>query len=703
MDQRRLEVEIYQIADDSMLKQNRTDGTGWEWGWADWQRDWMNATPNRFAYRCLPLTIINQTGWWITNPVGFTATWRGSTAPGGISFRFDASPEIWGNWINSQFGEGIITWNTPFLFRTKPEGSRLLVCGPANFFKLNAHPLTALIETDWISMSFTMNWKIMATNEPVRFDAGEPLFQAIPLVSNVCADLETADVTYQRLADNPELCHAYHEWDKGRRRFHDQKAAGEVGPTDWQKDYFQGRDAIGRDSGTYHMTKIKPPTVQFAGTETSSSMSLRAGCSSGAPGGSGTKANTETRMPKVKSAEAALTPSAPLEPLDQYLERIYREAGAAVTMIEPDDDGTVDDEFADLEPEGFADDESGAVSAPDAQSISGRRIDDDWRRWIAENLMLGLPSESLVHAMTTSGFSRAEAAREIEAALQNPFFKASELLLNRLKKRDWLLAVYRKCNRLHPQSAAIERRQKLSRDDFLAGYYSTNRPVIITGMMEDWPALTRWNLEYFSQKFGDRSVEVQMGRTAGTNYETQREKYIHRIRFGDFVEKMRTAGETNDFYLTANNNSANRSILPELWGDIVQIPEYLTSDPPGGFLWMGPAGTITPFHHDLTNNFMAQVIGRKQIKLAPSWDLPTMHNHLHCFSQVDGRIVPSSPYPRLDEAQILEFVLHPGEVLFLPIGCFHYVKAIDISVTVSFTNFVFDNDFSSFYSTYGPV
>jgi hypothetical protein len=29
MDQRRLEVQIYQIADDAVLKQNRRDGTGW--------------------------------------------------------------------------------------------------------------------------------------------------------------------------------------------------------------------------------------------------------------------------------------------------------------------------------------------------------------------------------------------------------------------------------------------------------------------------------------------------------------------------------------------------------------------------------------------------------------------------------------------------------------------------------------------------
>ncbi len=118
---------------------------------------------------------------------------------------------------------------------------------------------------------------------------------------------------------------------------------------------------------------------------------------------------------------------------------------------------------------------------------------------------------------------------------------------------------------------------------------------------------------------------------------------------------------------------------------------------------MGPRGTITPFHHDLTNNFMAQVIGRKRIKLASSWDIPLMRNYLHCFSGIDGRTTPPSPRPWLDEPQILEFMLHPGDILFLPIGCLHYVEGVDISVTVSFTNFVFDNDFSSFYTTYGPV
>ena len=129
----------------------------------------------------------------------------GNESPGSIEFQFDIAGDVWGNWIGNVFGAGIITWNTPFLFRTRPAGSRLLVCGPANAFKGNAQPLTAIIESDWISMSFTMNWKIMRPYEPVRFEAGEPLFQAIPMATNICADLEKSAVNYKRLADDPEL------------------------------------------------------------------------------------------------------------------------------------------------------------------------------------------------------------------------------------------------------------------------------------------------------------------------------------------------------------------------------------------------------------------------------------------------------------------------------------------------------------------
>ena len=344
-------------------------------------------------------------------------------------------------------------------------------------------------------------------------------------------------------------------------------------------------------------------------------------------------------------------------------------------------------------------------AAPAQQAAPAMRVDDEWRRWIAQNLMFESSPEDVYDAMIQAGLDPQEAEKEIRLALESPYFRGADHLRNRLKKRDWLLETYRKINRLSPESDIIPRRHRLSRGQFLDEYYSTNRPVIITGMMEDWPAMKKWNLDFFKEKFADRDIEVQFGRNASDKYEVESRKFLKTIKMGEFVEMVRGATNTNDFYLTANNNSNNKLALPELWQDIVQIPEYLSqSDPMSGFFWMGPTGTVTPFHHDLTNNFMAQVMGRKKVKIVPSWDMPLMKNDFHVFSRVDGRVTPADPRPaRFDQPQMIECILNPGEILFLPIGCLHYVEGIEISVTVSFINFVFNNDFSSNYTTYYHV
>jgi ribosomal protein L16 Arg81 hydroxylase len=122
-----------------------------------------------------------------------------------------------------------------------------------------------------------------------------------------------------------------------------------------------------------------------------------------------------------------------------------------------------------------------------------------------------------------------------------------------------------------------------------------------------------------------------------------------------------------------------------------------------GFFWFGPAGTITPLHHDLTNNFMAQVRGRKHIKLISAFNLPYVYNNLHCYSQVDMTNIDYARFPLLRNARIMDVILEPGELLFLPVGCWHYVKGLDMSITMTFTHFRFNNDFHSFYDTYHQI
>ncbi len=70
---------------------------------------------------------------------------------------------------------------------------------------------------------------------------------------------------------------------------------------------------------------------------------------------------------------------------------------------------------------------------------------------------------------------------------------------------------------------------------------------------------------------------------------------------------------------------------------------------------------------------------------------------------MDGRVTPPQPTRRSTSRRSSSASSNPGEILFLPIGCLHYVEGMEISVTISFTNFVFHNDFSSFYTTYHQV
>jgi ribosomal protein L16 Arg81 hydroxylase len=138
-----------------------------------------------------------------------------------------------------------------------------------------------------------------------------------------------------------------------------------------------------------------------------------------------------------------------------------------------------------------------------------------------------------------------------------------------------------------------------------------------------------------------------------------------------------------------------------LWSDIEPVSEYLdAASPDKGFFWLGPAGTKTPYHHDLTNNFMAQVIGRKRIKMVPLHDTAYMYNNLHCYSEVDAGAVDYERFPAMRKARVLECTLEPGELLFIPIGWWHYVEGLDASVTMSFTNFLRFNAFADSYTTY---
>lgn len=209
------------------------------------RRRWMDESAGRFAYRCLPLVMANQAGWLVRNPITFSLMWNGGPAATDIQilvpqgqhgFSTAFGPE---SVVESHFGEGVITFQLPYLFRTSA-GYNLWVKGPANLVKDGIQALEGLVETDWTPAPFTMNWKLTRPYETVTFYEGEPICQLVPYPRGL---IERFEPEVRDLADEPELASSYFDWHAKRGEFLvDRGVPGsEANRKDWQKDYYRGQ------------------------------------------------------------------------------------------------------------------------------------------------------------------------------------------------------------------------------------------------------------------------------------------------------------------------------------------------------------------------------------------------------------------------------------------------------------------------------
>jgi hypothetical protein len=200
------------------------------------RRDWMDATAFGFAYQCLPMSLANQSGWFVLAPHGAVAEWNGGPAPGDLTVQVEGQPPM--VHAMSAVGSGILTWTIPYIFRT-PTGWNLLCRGPANHVKDGIAPLEGLVETDWSLASFSMNWKLTRPGR-VAFQKGEPVAM---LVTERRGDLEEFTASKRELASNPALAAGYHRWITARQEFLAAQRRGDLEAIKkkYQKHYFQGK------------------------------------------------------------------------------------------------------------------------------------------------------------------------------------------------------------------------------------------------------------------------------------------------------------------------------------------------------------------------------------------------------------------------------------------------------------------------------
>lgn len=216
-------------------------------------RDWMDATPERFAYRCLPLNIANAHGWEVLCPGPVEIVWNGDTAAKGLKVM--CREPVREPYALSHFGSGIVTFPIHALIRTPP-GYDLWVMGPPNRPKDGIYPLSGVVEADWSPYGFTMNWRMTRAGHLVRFEKGEP-FAAFFLVPRGLQEQVTPHFAKPTPEAEVEKEHAI--WGASRKEFLETLPYEDshARKTKWQKGYFQGKLPSGGKADVDHRTQLR--------------------------------------------------------------------------------------------------------------------------------------------------------------------------------------------------------------------------------------------------------------------------------------------------------------------------------------------------------------------------------------------------------------------------------------------------------------
>jgi hypothetical protein len=200
-----------------------------------------------------------------------------------------------------------------------------------------------------------------------------------------------------------------------------------------------------------------------------------------------------------------------------------------------------------------------------------------------------------------------------------------------------------------------------------------SRPVLFTRATAHWPALSRWNIDWLERQHGDVFMKSKQLSVRG------------------WIAKMRDASAQGRIeYL-----SVPLTDLPGLARDF-SMPRYHPFDTLlRNELWIGPGGTRTPVHCDYSENLFCQVIGRKRFQLyspdaissfKPALDYALYRDYLPEYThherngrgdELDTLLAQDPVKPKYD------FVIEPGELIYLPYGWYHRVSSLEHSWSLS--------------------
>jgi Cupin-like domain len=328
------------------------------------------------------------------------------------------------------------------------------------------------------------------------------------------------------------------------------------------------------------------------------------------------------------------------------------------------------------------------MEAPDA-------IPYAWQRWAVAQLVGGRGLGDVVAEMVSRGLNQESSYAVCLDLASHPAVEVARWSAERLAKLESVLNVRQQLRDLTPVGSEVEHLSGLSGQEFLEDYYSANLPVVLTDVADGWAAVNNWSPSYLARSIGSEPVEIMTDRDSDEQFEVNSNSHRSTMPFDQYVEHVTAAAWSNDKYLVANNHLLEKPAAAALWPDFAIDERYLDPGRTDGsvFLWFGPGGTVTPLHHDVANVLFVQVYGRKLVRLRSPLESHCVYNDIGVYSQVDAAQPDLDAHPLFARTRPFNVLLEPGQALFIPVGWWHHVTALDTSISLSFTNFHWPNAF----------
>jgi hypothetical protein len=198
-------------------------------------------------------------------------------------------------------------------------------------------------------------------------------------------------------------------------------------------------------------------------------------------------------------------------------------------------------------------------------------------------------------------------------------------------------------------------------------------PFMISGVVDRWP-LCRLTPQQLREQYGDVPVRARVGDYIGTAFAADRAMRDMSMR--EYLD-ISLAPATGLPPYVGNLE------LREL-NSMCHWPGYFNKMGPPRF-WLGPERTMTPLHCDYDDNVFAQIWGTKRIFLAPphhdEFLYPKEANAILFGSPFDPEAPDYDRYPLARQATTIECIVNPGDMLYVPAGWYHQVRALTFSLS----------------------